>query len=228
MNFLGNVSLNLSSFLYLILLVPQIIHNRKGKNIAGLSLWLHFLLYTSYSFDLVYGITDGMPLQYILVSIVGLILVITQHIQLLKFHIKERCYLLIKLGLLFMFAHLFFSYYLFSKFIHGVLSANTILMLGVIARGCEIIYCVPQIFKNRTVKSAKAVSSHFICLNILLAILDSTAAWCLNWELPNKFVGPVNIIIMLIIMYQHMKYATPSAVTKFNPKRGKFNLASAA
>lgn len=208
LNLLGNVSLNLSSFLYLILLIPQLMYNRKGKNLAGLSLWLHFILFTSYAFDLVYGISDDMPLQYRFVSAVGLILVLTQHIQLLKFHIKQRYYLLIKLGLLFLFTHIFLSYYFFLKFFHGTLSHNAVLMLGVIARGCEIIYCVPQIFKNRAAKAAIGVSFHFIFLNVLLAVLDTMAAWCLNWELPNKLVGPINIFIMFVIMFQYVKYPT--------------------
>ncbi len=230
LNFLGNVSLNLSSFLYLILLIPQLIHNRKGKNIAGLSILLHFLLYTSYSSDLVYGIADGMPLQYRVVSVVGLILVMTQHIQLLKFHIKQRFYLLIKLGFLIIFAHVFLSYYFFSKLAHGGLSHGIILMLGIVARGCEIIYCIPQIVKNWSAKSASAVSLHFICLNILLAILDTMAAWCLDWELPNKLVGPISIVIMFVILFQHIKYAAPKAVNsqKFISRQNKLRLASAA
>lgn len=213
LNLLGNVSLNLSSFLYLILLIPQLIHNRKGKNLAGLSLGLHFILFTSYAFDLVYGISDDMPLQYRVVSVVGLILVLTQHMQLLKFHMQQRCYLLMKFSLIFLFAQIFLSYYFFYKFFHGTLSHNAILMLGVIARGCEIIYCVPQIFKNMAAKSSIGVSFHFICLNILLAVLDTMAAWCLNWELPNKLVGPINIFIMFVIMFQYVKYSTPKFIS---------------
>lgn len=212
LNLLGNISLNLSSFLYLVLLIPQLIHNRKGKNLAGLSIWLHFILFTSYAFDLVYGISDDMPLQYRVVSSVGLLWVLTQHIQLLKFHIKQRYYLFVKLGLLFLFAHLVLSYYFFSKFFHGTLTHNTILLLGVVARGCEIIYCVPQIFKNMSAKSSIGVSFHFICLNILLSVLDTIAAWCLNWELPNKLVGPINILIMFVILFQHVKYTSPKLV----------------
>lgn len=216
--------------MYLILLIPQIIHNRKGKNIAGLSLWLHFLLYVSYSFDLVYGIADDMPLQYKVVSVVGLLLVMTQHIQLIKFHVKKRSFLLIKIGFLFIFTHIFLSYYFLSKLSQGQISANTILLLGVVARGCEIIYCIPQIFKNWSSKSASAVSLHFICLNLLLSILDSTAAWCLDWELPNKLVGPINIMIMFIILLQYIKYSVPKFVkeSQFHRRQSKLRLASAA
>lgn len=230
LNFLGNVSLNLSSFLYLILLIPQVIHNRKGKNISGLSLWLHFLLFTSYSLDLVYGIADDMPLQYRVVSVVGLILVITQHFQLLKFHIKQRYYLLIKVGFLFLVTHVFLSYYFFSKLFSIGLTHNTILMLGVIARGCEIVYCIPQIFKNRAAQAANAVSLYFICLNIMLAVLDTIAAWCLDWELPNKVVGPINMMIMFIIIFQYIRYSAPKfdGSTKLLSQQNKVNFASAA
>lgn len=224
----GNVSLNLSSFLYLILLVPQIIHNQKAENIAGLSLWLHFLLYISYSFDMVYGIADEMPLQYRIVSVVGLCLVMLQHLQLLKFHIQQRSFFLIKLGFLFIIGHAALYYSFFSKFNTNGLSDNTILLLGIVARGCEIIYCVPQIFKNRIARSASAVSRHFIYLNLLLAVLETLSAWCLDWEWPNKVVSPLSILVMFIILLQHQKYATKQRLKAVLPPETKIPLANAA
>lgn len=228
LNFLGNVSLNLSSFLYLILLIPQLIHNRKGKNISGLSIWLHFILFTSYLFDLIYGIADEMPLQYRVVSVVGLFLVMTQHFQLLSFQIKNKYYFLIKIGMFFIFSHVILTYYLFSKLLSVGLTHETILILGIISRVCEIIYCLPQIYKNWRAKSARAISLHFVFLNILLAILDTVAAWCLDWELPNKVIGPINIMIMFLIMFQYVKYAytRPDKNSKrFRARHSKLSLA---
>lgn len=224
----GNVSLNLCSFLYLILLVPQVIHNQKAENIAGLSLWLHFLLYISYSTDMVYGIADEMPLQYRVVSIVGLLLVMMQHIQLVKFHIKKRMYFLINLCLSFIILHAVLYYYFFSKLAHGMVSSDTILILGIVARGCEIIYCVPQIFKNRLAKSAGAVSKYFIYVNLLLSILDTLSAWCLDWEWPNKVVAPLSICVMLVILLQYQKYASKHKVVSVALPNNSIPLANAA
>lgn len=225
---LGNISLNLCSFLYLILLIPQVIHNRKAENIAGLSLWLHFLLYISYSTDMVYGIADDMPLQYRIVSLVGLLLVMAQHIQLVKFHIQKRYFILIKLGITFIILHAFLYYYFFSKLASNSVSNDTVLFLGVVARICEIIYCVPQIFKNRITKSAGAVSKHFIYLNLLLAILDTISAWCLNWDWPNKLVAPLGIMVMSIILLQYQKYSAKQRLAAIIMPNRKLSLANAA
>lgn len=224
LDFIGNVSLNVSSFFYLILLIPQVVHNQKSQNIAGLSLWLHLLLYVSYSSDLLYAFADAMPLQYKMVAIFGLILVMTQHLQLLKFYIKQKYYVLTKLGLLFLMAHCALSYYLFVLLSQGPLNQKFVLVLGLMARGCEIIYCVPQIIKNEIYKSADAMSIHFIYLNILLAVLDTISAWCLNWEWPNKLVAPLSVIIMFIIYWQNKKYAV--RIPAFNYKKRWLSLAS--
>ena len=177
---------------------------------------------------MVYGIADEMPLQYRIVSAVGLCLVMLQHIQLLKFHIQKRSFFLIKLGFLFIISHAALYYVLFSRLNTTGLSSNTILMLGIVARGCEIIYCVPQIFKNRIARSASAVSRHFIYLNILVAVLETLSAWCLDWEWPNKVVSPLCILVMFIILLQHQKYATRRSLRAVVTQEPKVPLANAA
>ena len=210
------------------MLIPQIIHNQKSRHIGGLSLWLHFLLYVSYSFDMVYGIADQMPLQYRMVSVVGLCLVMMQHIQLLKFHVLRRSYLLVKLGFLFLVTHAVLYYVFFSKLNTTGFSANSILLLGIVARGCEIIYCVPQIFKNRISRSASAVSRHFIYLSLFVAVLETLSAWCLDWEWPNKVVAPLSMLVMFIILLQHYKYSSKRKLQVVLPAETKISLARAA
>lgn len=202
---IGNISLNMSFGLYLIVYIPQIIHNQTSKNLAELSLGLHVLLYLSYSFDLVYGFSSQLPWQYKVVSIVGLSLVMLQHLQLLQFFIHQRKPSLIKFNLAFLILNLMLLYYFFG-IAHGEVQAHTTALFGTIARACGLIYCLPQIIKNKYAQSGNAISLYFIYLNLTLAMLDTISSWCLDWGWPNKLASPLNAIMMLIILWQVKKY----------------------
>lgn len=203
---IGNVSLNSSFVLYLIVYIPQILHNRKTANIAELSLWLHSLLYVSYLFDLFYGFATHLPWQYKTVSIIGLSLVTVQHLQLIKFFISHQRHLLLKLSYIFLILNCIAMYYFFV-ISRGALESSTALYFGSIARGCGLLYCLPQILKNKRTKSAKAISLYFVYLNFTLAFLDTISSWCLDWGWPNKLAAPVSMTLMMVIFLQNKKYA---------------------
>ncbi|MDF1756882.1 MAG: PQ-loop repeat-containing protein [Legionellaceae bacterium] len=203
---IGSFSLNISLFFYCIVYLPQIFHNRTTANLSDLSIWMHGLLFLSYSFDLVYGFASGLPWQYKLVSIVGLLLVSIQHIQLQKLFILQKYYSRFKAGVVLIICSSLLISYIFTKIQNHSLDASTILILGIIARASGLMYCIPQIIKNKVNQSSRAVSLYFIYLNLLLAVLDSISAWCLNWGWPNKIASPVNIAVMLIILWQNKQY----------------------
>ncbi|MBA3535798.1 MAG: hypothetical protein H0T84_04190 [Tatlockia sp.] len=202
---IGSISLNISFILYLILYIPQIIHNQKSANISQLSLSLHLLLYSSYLFDLCYGFSNQLPWQYKTVSIIGLSLVSVQHLQLIQFFIMNQCRLLANLSIAILMVALIGLYYFF-KFELGSVPYQTTLILGTAARVTGLIYCLPQIIKNKTSKSAKALSAQFICLNLTLALLDTISSWCLDWGWPNKLSAPITFIMMIILLTQIKKY----------------------
>jgi uncharacterized protein with PQ loop repeat len=202
---IGSISLNISFILYLILYIPQIIHNQKSANIAQLSLSLHLLLYSSYLFDLCYGFSNQLPWQYKTVSIIGLLLVSIQHIQLTQFFIMNQRRLLAKLSIAFLILN-FMGLYYFFKVEQGSLPYQTTLILGTAARIFGLRYCLPQIIKNKTLKSANALSVQFLCLNLTLALLDTISSWCLNWGWPNKLAAPITIAMMTIMLTQIKKY----------------------
>jgi hypothetical protein len=218
LSWVGNFSLNISLVLYFIVYIPQIIHNQKANNIAGLSLWLHGLLYFSYLFDVLYGFASSLPLQYKIVSIAGLLLVIIQHIQLLRYFIHQKSYRLVKIGILFFLASFMILYIFFNILSVSYFSLQTVLIFGAIAQVCGLIYCMPQIVKNKYVKSTRAISMYFVYLNLFIAILDTTSAWCLNWGWPNKFAAPVNIFFMLIMLWQHKQYSANSFLFSYRKK----------
>lgn len=203
--FIGSLSLNISFVLYLILYLPQIIHNRRSANIAQLSLNLHLLLYSSYFFDLCYGFAKHLSWQYKTVSVIGLMLVGLQHVQLIRFFILSQRQFLAKLSLVFLVFN-FMAIYYFFKVMQGVLPDQMILIFGTIARVSGLMYCLPQIIKNKTTQSAKALSTQFLRLNLTLAVLDTISAWCLDWGWPNKLAAPMSVLLMIIMLAQIKKY----------------------
>lgn len=215
--FIGNISLNISFVLYLIVYIPQLIHNQTVANIAQLSFGLHLLLFSSYSFDLLYGFASQLPWQYKTVSTVGLLLVTVQHIQLIKFFVNKQLLLRVTLSILLIILNCIAIYYFFI-IRHSVLDYNNTFIVGTAARICGLIYCFPQIIKNSISKSANAISLKYIYLNLVLALLDTCSSWCLNWGWPNKLAAPCNAVIMLMMLYQINKYERPLNFLIYNSK----------
>ena len=214
---IGNISLNISFILYLVVYIPQIIHNQKSVNIAQLSFGLHFLLFSSYSFDLLYGFASHLPWQYKTVSIVGLLLVTVQHIQLIKFFVNKQLLLRLKLSVFIIILNCIVIYYFFI-IQHGVLDYSNTFLVGAAARICGLIYCFPQMIKNYISKSANALSLNYIYLNLVVALLDTCSSWCLHWGWPNKLAAPCNVVIMLIMLYQINKYEHKPNFLIYNSK----------
>lgn len=201
---MGQISLNVSFLLYMIVYIPQLWHNRKPEHIAELSLSLHILLYVSFVFDLLYGFAAGMPWQYKAVDIVGCILISIQHWQLTSFFIKEKLFSQNIINTFF-FLFLLGSLFYFSWMPND---ADTVVFLGTVSRGLGLVYCIPQIIKNQYLRSAQAMSLFYMYLNLLLAFLDSVSAWCLDWGWPNKIASPITILVMLILLLQGYAYTS--------------------
>ncbi|MBI5448281.1 MAG: PQ-loop repeat-containing protein [Gammaproteobacteria bacterium] len=211
----GNISLNISFFLYLILYIPQIIHNRHTEHLLNLSLSMHFLLYTAYLSDLFYGYSSHLPWQYKTVSMVGLSLLIIQHLQLTNHFMKNQKQTKVIFNFLFFIFTLATCYYFFI-IQHTELTASTTLIIGSISRAFYLLYCLPQIIKNKILKSANAMSIQFLYLNLSLSILDMISAWCLNWGWPNKISAPVMSLASILMLLQVKKYRFQIAINRFN------------
>lgn len=200
---LGKISLNISFILYLFVYLPQVIHNRKTENILSLSLLMHFMLYISYWLDVMYGYSCNLQWQYKAVSLVGFILLIVQHLQIIN-HFKKinnvwivSIHIFILVMTLSVLCYFFVAPQLF-------LNESSTNLIGYLSRILFIIYTLPQIIKNkRNPSSSNAINRYFIYLNLIIAILDTLSAWCLNWGLPNKLSGPIITLFMLTLLIQH-------------------------
>lgn len=201
----GSITLNISFVLYLILYLPQIIHNRKSSNLSQLSLSLHLLLFSSYLFDLCYGFSRHLPWQYKTVSVIGLALICVQHSQLTFFFLKNKHIASARISTAFLLLTAFGLLYFFNQ-PSAYFSPAMIAMFGVIARVSGLLYSLPQIIKNQRLKSANALSFQFLCINLSIALLDTISSWSLDWGWPNKLGSPITILLMLIMLGQIKKY----------------------
>jgi uncharacterized protein with PQ loop repeat len=202
---LGNLSLNISFFLYLIVYLPQIQHNRKPAHLKQLSLTLHIMIIASFLLDYAYSVLLPLPWQYQTVAIIALSLLGIQHIQLMQLawrnkHLKRFLGLNVFLYII-LFALIYFFYLGPTHY-----SRNMILFIGYIARIGFLIYVLPQIIQNYRMRSAKALNPLFLKLSLFLSSLDLISAWCLNWGWPNKLGTPLNILLTLILLWQMKHY----------------------
>ncbi|MFN5539412.1 MAG: PQ-loop repeat-containing protein [Candidatus Melainabacteria bacterium] len=203
-SFIGNISLNISLIVYLTFLIPQIINNIQAKNIQGLSLGFHFILFAAFICDLLYGFGEQMQWQYKAVTIVGLICLSVQHYQIyvhkeLDFKSKQIYWLL---SIVF-FCFLSLGFFFIQNF-H--LNKSWILAFGTVSQAGWITYAIPQIFKNYQLKSTLGISIYFVTLSTIAVTCDIVSAWSLNWGLPNKIGAPISLFIKLILLSQFFLY----------------------
>lgn len=221
---LGTLSLNSAFLLYCIYYIPQLFHNRYPKHLSQLSWGMHGMLFTAYICDLFYGYAMGFPWQYRVISWVGLICLMIQHLQLIKYLFFKtsqfnqanqanqanqvyytvcKRYSLVLANALLILSILIFINIFFSKYISNSQGITPAMqdVLGYIARGCFIGYAFPQILKVRATKNYAGLSVYFIILNLVIAILDTISAWCLQWGWPNQLGSMLMLCMMGYLLY---------------------------
>lgn len=201
---IGQITLSISTCIYLIWFLPQLWLNFKRKNTDGLSLWMHGLLLLGYSADLLYGFGRHMQWQYRVVTIVGLLCLVVQHIQFARFGLHSRSIknnyiaLTILVALVFMYAVLNFTWLHHDKKYYD--------MAGFISDSCWMTFLFPQMIKNFKLKSTMGLSHGFVELAILLSILDLISALMLHWDLPSLVNPMVSLLKKSILGLQVLYY----------------------
>ena len=215
LTFYGMLSLNVSFVLYLLVYFPQVRHNRTLAHIQSLSTGMHVLLFSGYILDLLYGFLSHYPWQYKMVSCVGVVLLLIQHMQLIHLFWKRRAFIRVGFYLLgLMFAIMGGAYVLLNT---EVFVSDQIVFFGLFSRGFFLSYTVPQFLKNKALNSAVALSTSFVILSLAIACLDTISAWALDWGWPNKIGSPISILLTSCLLYQIKKYGlTPRAVSHFS------------
>ncbi|PHQ80706.1 MAG: hypothetical protein COB66_04115 [Coxiella sp. (in: Bacteria)] len=194
---IGNIALNISFLVYLVLYLPQVIHNLRRRSTEGLSFLMHIILVIGYTADMMYGFGRHMQWQYRVVSIVGLICLTVQHIQIGAYQKKLTAnYVLATLLIVG-----WLGYALYAMLTPN-LPARIYIDAGLVAWGTGVVYTLPQIWKNYRFASSMGVSILFIYFDIISSSCDTISAWCLNWDYPSKFGSPIECVLGLFLLIQ--------------------------
>lgn len=201
---IGEITLSLSTLIYIIWFIPQIWMNYQRKSTAGLSLWMHGLLFLGYSADLLYGFGRHMQWQYRLVTIVGLIFLFLQHLQFAKYGLRTKAlkinYALLSILII---ALLVFAIFNFAVTHHSKMYYDRV---GYFEDACFWLYAFPQMIKNFQQKSTAGLSMWFVILAVVLSILDLISALTLHWDFPSILNPTVEIFKKSILVAQVYYY----------------------
>lgn len=209
---IGELTLNLSFALYIIFYLPQLIHNLHRKKTNELSFAFHAMLMIAATADLYYGFGRIQQWQYRAVSVLMFACLLAQHIH-LYFTRQEKWQLnLLSLTILIMLIGLFITFN--DKHINPMI----FIIMGWVERSCYWFYAVPQIFKNRHLRSAASISPWFIGIGLITGICDTTSAWIFNWGSPSLYGTPIAIALHLWLFWQCFKLRVK--------KHGNFELAN--
>lgn len=204
MHTIGEISLNISTAIYIIWFIPQLKLTFTRKNTSGLSLLMHSILMLGYIADLMYGFGRHLPIQYRMVTMIGLCSLLIEHYQFARYGLKtlteKRLYLSISLG----FLMLFFAV-LYNIFV-DVHSKTYYNVAGFVSMICWLAFMWPQIIKNFVNKSTQGLSTGFVYLSVITSICDIISAYALNWALPSKIGAPIGMIKKSILLSQCYYY----------------------
>ena len=201
---LGEVTLSLSVFIYLIWFTPQLLLTLKNKDTGNLSLFMHGFLFVGYTADLIYGFGRHMEWQYRLVTMIGLASLLVQHFQFWIYGLHKRSekysFFTISAFIVFMLAFAIYSLFFSS---HTKIYYDS---FGMVSNVCWFSFMIPQILKNYRNKSTAGLSLEFVLISILISVLDIISTWALGWDFPSKIGTPLSFLKKLILLYQFKLY----------------------
>ena len=192
---IGAISLNISFLLYVIHYFPQLIHNQRDGQLQQLSLPFHYLLGFCYLADLNYGYGLGLPWQYRLVSWVGVLCLMVQHLQLTKVYKHLRSFKWVSCLLTLMAGMTFYA--LYTEFSPSYYSA-----MGYLAHVTGLFFFLPQVIKNYRQPAALSLSISFLLLDWICYLCDNVSAWSLAWPLPSKIGALAGLLLLSILILQ--------------------------
>lgn len=201
---IGELTLSLSTLVYFVWFIPQIWLNYRRHNTEGLSFWMHALLLLGYTADLLYGFGRHMQWQYRMVTIVGLVFLLLQHLQFARYDLHTRAkkyqYILVSLLVVAAFVYATLNFTLIH---HGKKYYD---LAGFVSDLCWMTYLFPQMIKNYLAKSTLGLSLWFVLFDVLLSVLDITSTFTLHWDWPSVLGECVSVVKKSILIFQIFYY----------------------
>lgn len=201
---IGEISLDIATLIYFIWFIPQLRMTFKRKSTEGLSLWMHGFLIAGYLADLVYGFGRELPVQYRIVTIVGLLCLVCEHFQFWRYGLKTS----IAKKTFYLFNVVFISFLVYTVATITVLKETKFFydMAGMISNICWFVFFIPQIVKNYRNKSSKGLSTSFVVLSLFTTMLDTISTYALGYPWPSKIGIPVTLFKKSLLISQCYYY----------------------
>ncbi|MFC4891704.1 PQ-loop repeat-containing protein [Pseudofrancisella aestuarii] len=199
METIGNITLNISFILYLVLFLPQTIHNQFKHTTTEISLWTHSLMIIANSLDLIYAVGFNMPWQYITVSVVLLTFLTIQQLQILNDKLSNK---------IFLHSFFIFSFLLIAIYfaLNNIFTDSNLLIFGSLSNIIYNVYWFPQIWKNFRTKQAEGFSIIYLYLSIITCSCDIVSGLTLNWPIPT-IIGSLFLLFLIgIQIFQYLFY----------------------
>ena len=200
---LGYITLNISLMIYLVLFLPQTIHNQLYHKTKHISLWTHSLMLMAISLDLIYAIGSFINWQYILVDSVLLFFLMIQQFQILNDNKCNKMYLH-SIGVI---VYMCIVMYIIA-FIN--IYNQKIEILGYISGFIYTVYWFPQLYKNFITKAANGFGIIYLILTMVVLTCDLISAVSLSWPMPSLLTSVFLIIITALLIFQYYFYNTNS------------------
>jgi len=194
----GEIFLNLAFALYLVLYIPQILHNAKLQKFDHMSHGMHLMIFQAYACDLFYGLAKHLPWQYLCVSCFGLLFIWIQHLQWCQFkshHTPMKAKMFFYAGLLLT---------IWPAILFFILEPNLQLPInGWMSRVFFTAHFLPQIVKNFQDNSdALVINIYYLALSISLGLLDLLAAFYMHWGFINLIGCILGLLLKSILCFQ--------------------------
>ncbi len=201
---IGEIALNLSSLIYFIWFIPQLMLTFKQRRTSALSLWMHSLLVLGYVADLVYGYGQYLPFQYKAVTWSGLLMLAIEHYQFWSYSQWQRkekiIFQALTLGLVLLFLSGVYQITLTTR------DAQFYNAVGVFSWVCWLSFMWPQVVKNFSNRSAAGVSMQTVLLSLLSSVGDIISAFALAWAWPSKWGALLGVVPKLLLLMQCYYY----------------------
>ena len=207
---IGEITLSLSTIVYFLWFIPQILLNYQRKSTRGLSLWMHGLLFVGYTADLLYGFGRHMQWQYRLVTVVGLMFLFVEHVQFFYYGCKRKAELYNFVGFTFFIALLLLYAVMNFTFFHH--SKKYYDIAGFVSALCWMTYLLPQLIKNFKLKSTRGLSIGFVAFSVCLSFLDITSTVALRWDWPSMMSEGITLLKKSLLVFQMIYYKKGSSL----------------
>lgn len=201
---IGEITLSISTFFYIIWFLPQLWLNFKRKDTEGLSYWMHGLLFVGYSCDLMYGFGVHMQWQYRFSTIWGLACLCIQHFQIGRYGLHRRTEKWTYIAISTIVTLVILLAFMTLRFTHE--SKGFYNWMGMLSNLCWLTYFLPQIIRNYIHKSTQGLSVWFVIVSILMSVCDVTSALMLNWDWPSLVGVPIDLTKKGIVLFQLYYY----------------------